>query len=336
MIFGPVPTAEAGGCVLAHSLLVAGRRWPKGRVLDAADLTALGAADINTVTVARLEAGDVGEDAAAAALARAVGGPGLTPSVATTGRVNLHAATAGLAVVEAAGVDRFNRVDEGVTLATVAPCQPVRAGAIVATLKIIPFAVPQTTLDAAIPPAPLLRVAPWRGLRAGLVQTRVAGTKDSVLDKTAAATAQRLEDCGAALVREERCAHAPEAVADVLGHLRAEGCDLVLLIGASAIADRGDVLPVAVGRVGGTVVHLGMPVDPGNLLMLADWDGVPVLGLPGCARSPRLNGADWVLWRLAAGLTVGRADIMGMGVGGLIADIRDRPLPRGSLPAPSS
>jgi molybdenum cofactor cytidylyltransferase len=76
-----------------------------------------------------------------------------------------------------------------------------------------------------------------------------------------------------------------------------------------------------------------MPVDPGNLLMLAEWDGLPVLGLPGCARSPKLNGADWVLWRLAAGLAVERADIMGMGVGGLITDVPGRPMPRAKASA---
>jgi molybdenum cofactor cytidylyltransferase len=71
-----------------------------------------------------------------------------------------------------------------------------------------------------------------------------------------------------------------------------------------------------------------MPVDPGNLLLMGRLDGVPVLGLPGCARSPKINGFDWVLQRLLAGLPVGPKEIMRMGVGGLLADIPSRPLPR--------
>ena len=55
---------------------------------------------------------------------------------------------------------------------------------------------------------------------------------------------------------------------------------------------------------------------------------MPVLGLPGCARSPKLNGFDWVLQRLAADVPVTRADIMAMGMGGLLTEIPSRPLPR--------
>lgn len=334
MIFGAIPVSEAEGCILAHSLLVGGRKWPKGHVIDRADLDTLRAAGIPCVVAARLEPGDVAEDPAAARLAQAVIGSGLRAGTATTGRVNLHADTDGLVVIDAAGVNRLNTVSEAVTLATVAPWQPVTARTMVATIKIIPFAVPETVLAAALPASPLLRVAPWRGLRAGLVQTRVHGTKDSMLAKTTEATARRLKSCGARLIAEERCAHRTADVAAALTALRAVGCEVLLLVGASAITDRCDVLPSAVVAAGGGVVHLGMPVDPGNLLMLADWDGLPVLGLPGCARSPRLNGADWVLWRLAAGLAVGPGDIMGMGVGGLISDVPGRPMPRARASAP--
>ena len=110
----------------------------------------------------------------------------------------------------------------------------------------------------------------------------------------------------------------------------ADGCDMLLIAGASAITDRRDVLPAAIERRGRHVEHFGMPVDPGNLLLLARLDGRPVLGLPGCCRSPKLNGFDWVLERLAAGLEVTGRDIMGMGVGGLLTEIPSRPQPRES------
>ena len=62
--------------------------------------------------------------------------------------------------------------------------------------------------------------------------------------------------------------------------------------------------------------------------MLAERDGKPVIGLPGCARSPKLNGFDWALQRFAAGVPVTPQDIQAMGVGGLLAEIGARPLPR--------
>ena len=80
------------------------------------------------------------------------------------------------------------------------------------------------------------------------------------------------------------------------------------MFGASAIADRRDVIPAAITEIGGAIEHFGMPVDPGNLMLIGSAGGVPVLGAPGCARSPEENGFDWVLMRLLAGIKVTRAD----------------------------
>ena len=108
----------------------------------------------------------------------------------------------------------------------------------------------------------------------------------------------------------------------------------MLVFGASAIVDRGDVIPSAVVKAGGEVLHLGMPVDPGNLMMLGALGDVPVIGVPSCARSPKLNGFDWVLARLMADVPVRPADIMDMGAGGLLAEIPTRPSPREGKPKP--
>src|SRR6202043_2447208 len=121
-------------------------------------------------------------------------------------------------------------------------------------------------------------------------------------------------------------------IRDALGH----GIDILLIHGASAILDRRDVIPAAVIAAGGRVDHFGMPVDPGNLLLLGHVGTIPVLGLPGCARSPKVNGFDWVLERLVAGVPVGPREIMSMGAGGLLAEIPSRPLPRAQAsPAPT-
>ncbi|MFZ9449371.1 MAG: NTP transferase domain-containing protein, partial [Alphaproteobacteria bacterium] len=182
---------------------------------------------------------------------------------------------------------------------------------------------------------PFLRVARFRPLRAALVQTRLPGTKPSVLAGTVETTRARVAGLGGVLSSDVVVAHEAAAVATSLAEARAAGADLLLVIGASAVVDRRDVVPAAIVAAGGTVEHFGMPVDPGNLLLFGALDGVPVIGLPGCARSPKLNGFDWVLQRVAAGLPVGRAEIMRMGAGGLLAEIPSRPLPRQSAsPAP--
>jgi molybdenum cofactor cytidylyltransferase len=339
MRFGSLPLDRAEGAILAHSLRTGSVLFRKGRKLSAADLAALAAADVREVTVAALDPDDVAEDEAAAMLAAELLGPGVTAGAAFTGRVNLFAGSAGVLVVDRERLDRFNRIDEAITVATLPPCATVAPRQMVATVKIIPFAVHRASVERAAAVArdggPALRVAGYRPMRAALVQTRLAGTKESVLDRTVAVTRDRLAALGGTLDVERRCGHEEEALACEIAALRDAGIDLLLVVGASAITDRRDVLPAAIVRAGGRIDHFGMPVDPGNLLLLARLGEVPVLGLPGCARSPKLNGFDWVLQRLAAGLPVGREEITGMGVGGLLAEIPTRPLPRTSGgPAP--
>ncbi|TMJ26389.1 MAG: 4-diphosphocytidyl-2C-methyl-D-erythritol kinase, partial [Alphaproteobacteria bacterium] len=230
-------------------------------------------------------------------------------------------------------VDALNELDESVTVATLPPYARVTPRQMVATVKIIPYAAPRAALDRAIEVAaasnqPMISVAPFKPMRAGLVQTRLPGTRDKVLDKGLSTTDKRLTSLGSTLVGERRCTHDAAAIAGALAELKAEGCDLYLVAGASAIVDRHDVVPAGIEQAGGKVIHFGMPVDPGNLLLTAELDGKPVLGLPGCAKSPKYNGFDMVLERLAAGLPVGRSEIVKMGAGGLLAEIPTRPQPR--------
>jgi molybdenum cofactor cytidylyltransferase len=339
MIFGEMPLDEAEGAILAHALSGEGFAFRKGRVLDRTDLAAIARSGRARVVAARLEADDVAEDAAAAAIARAIAGDNLLVSAAFTGRANLYATASGLVVYDPAALDAVNAVDEAITLALLPPHAPVTPRQMAATVKIIPFAVPRLALDAVLARvasmSPFARVAPFRPLHAALVQTRLPGTKPGVLAKTVDATRARLAALGGSLDRDVIVAHDMTAVADALTEAARAGSDLLLVLGASAVVDRRDIVPAAIEAAGGSVAHFGMPVDPGNLLLFGTLDGRPVIGLPGCARSPKLNGFDWVLQRVAAGLPIGRADIMRMGAGGLLSEIPSRPLPRQSAaPAP--
>ena len=143
-----------------------------------------------------------------------------------------------------------------------------------------------------------------------------------------------MEQCGSTLDQVERCAHDAQAVAGAIAALSARGLSPILVFGASAIVDRGDVIPQGLMAAGGEVIHLGMPVDPGNLMMLGRLGKGAVIGVPSCARSPKINGFDWVLQRVLANVPVTARDVMRMGAGGLLKEIPSRPAPRGQ-PVPS-
>jgi molybdenum cofactor cytidylyltransferase len=328
MRFGPIPLAEAQGAIAAHSIRHASGVVKKGTRLTPEVVARLAAEGVGTVVAAQLEPGDVHEDAAARAVAEMLAGPTVRLDEAGTGRCNLYAVQAGLLVVDRAAIDRLNRLDPGLTVATLAEFAPVEAGRMVGTVKIIPFAVAGRVVEAARAEAgEVLSVAPWRPLKVAVAATTLPGLKASVMDKTRRVLEERLRPAGASVVAESRVDHAPEALAEAL-RTQAEAADLIVCFGASAITDADDVIPAALRQAGGRVVHLGMPVDPGNLLLIGELGGKPVLGAPGCARSPAENGFDWVLNRLLAGLHVTPEDITGMGVGGLLMEIVSRPQPR--------
>jgi molybdenum cofactor cytidylyltransferase len=331
MKFGAVAPQDALGAIAVHTIRQDGLVLKKGTPIGAVEVAALAAAGIKEIVVARLEPGDISEDVAAAEIAKAVAGEGVHVERAFTGRANLFAQAAGVLVVDKDGVDRLNRVDEAITFATVPAYKPVVAGEMIATVKIIPFAVARQARDAALAGVTdkLLRVAPYRLRKVGVVSTVLPGLAGKVIDKTLKITAERLAPAGATIIAERRVPHDREAVARAIDEVLKAGAELAIVFGASAIADRRDVIPAALETIGGRIEHFGMPVDPGNLLMIgAAASGRPVLGAPGCARSPKENGFDWVLMRLLAALPVPREAITGLGVGGLLMEIVTRPQPR--------
>ena len=327
MRFGPVPVAEAVGAILAHSLAVAAGRIRKGRVLTGEDIAALAAAGHDRVTVARLDPGDIGEDAAAAMVAAALvpepAAAGLHLTTAATGRVNIFATGPGVLGLDVAAIEAANRIDPMITLATLPPLARTAKRGMVATVKIIAYGVAEQAARAAADHARgAMWVHPVRLKTATLIQTGIGKTDPG---KGKAAMAARLTALGMELTETRDVPHETAPLAHAVAG--APG-DIILILTASATSDPADVAPEAVRQAGGTVTRFGLPVDPGNLLFLGQIKDRPVIGLPGCARSPALNGADWVLERTVCGVPVSDADMAAMGVGGLLKDSPARGMPR--------
>jgi molybdenum cofactor cytidylyltransferase len=326
--FGPVPVRDAIGGVLAHAVKEGDLVLRKGMTITGDHARQLNAAGVAEVTVAQLEAGDIPEDEAARRLADAAVDIEIVAERPFTGRVNLFAASAGVLLLDEARINAVNALDEAITIATLPSLRKVEAGEMVATVKIIPFAVREALVaEAALRAERSISVAPFSEKKVAVISTLLPGLKSSVVDKTLRVLDDRLLGLGtSARLGDIRVHHDMEELAEALRNAKALGADITIVFGASAITDRRDVIPAALEAAGGNVIHLGMPVDPGNLLMLGELNGRPVIGAPGCARSPKENGFDWVLERIAAGLRVTSADIQG--VGGLLIEIVSRPQPR--------
>ena len=326
MKFGPVPVAQAGGAVLAHSLDLKGKRLRKGRVLSDKDIDMIAAAGHKNVTVAQLDPQDVDENTAAQRIAEAlVPDPehsNLRLSKPGTGRVNIYAQTPGVLGLDVAQLEAANRIDPMITIATLPPFARTDLNAMVATVKIIAYGVARAKVEQAAQRAQAaMRLHAVTCKTATLIQSDI-GTGPG---KGQGAIATRLEALDMVL---EQTVTVPHQIDPLASAISAATSDIILILTASATSDTFDVAPEALRHAGGTVERFGMPVDPGNLLFLGQYMGRPVIGLPGCARSPALNGADWVLERVACGLTVTEDDIAAMGIGGLLKESPARPHPR--------
>jgi molybdenum cofactor cytidylyltransferase len=316
---------------LVHAVYLPDGRIAKGTCLTSDHLSRLRANGIDDIIVARLEDGDLGEDAAADMIAKAMMPANVRLSVAATGRVNIYATQRGLLRVDRLRLRDINMVDEGITLSTVQHNQLVEAGDLIATLKIIPYSVAETAVATVIglgAGEPVISFHALRPRSFGLIQTRIPGMADKILKATEQTAKQRLNQLGCALVDSRVVAHEAAAINQAITASRANGPAVMLIAGGSAIADRRDEVPMGVIAAGGRIDHFGLPVDPGNLLMLSHIDEMPVIGMPGCARSIKMNGFDWILHLLLADLRIDAAEIADMAAGGLLMEIVSRPLPR--------
>lgn len=327
MKFGPVAISKAEGTILVHTAHLSGRVLKKGHLLRADDIKLFTEEGISKIIVARLEPEDIAENEAASLIAEALVGNNLKLGKASTGRCNLISGSHGLVIFDPKTLDRINLIHESVTVATVQPFEKIEKGQLVATIKIIPFAITRKIFNLVfeiISNGSLISISPFTTKSVGLIMTRLPGTKENILDKTYRTIDNRLEEFGSKITKEIRCSHSERVVSNAITRLQLNNCEIIMIMGASAVVDRADVLPAAVVHASGQVNHFGMPVDPGNLLFIGEIKGKPIIGMPGCARSPKLNGFDWVLWRILANIKITSRNIMLMGSGGLLKEINER------------
>ena len=327
MIFGEVLIDDAVDTILAHTTKISDITIKKGQILTHKDIELLKHHNINKITVARLEISDISEDKAALLIATALKTTLVETGNAFTGRCNLISQTKGLMHLDQTKLDRINLINEAITIATLKNNERVNKGQLIATIKIIPFAVPKSVLDKVIDNISsnkIISILPFKKKSVGLILTKLPNTKKNILVKTSETTNARIQQLGSEIIHEIRCNHEQQDVINSIKQCENFGCDVILLIGASAVVDREDVLPRSLVKAGGTVDHFGMPVDPGNLLFFGTVRNKPVIGMPGCARSPKLNGFDWILWRILANKKLNKKEVMLMGGGGLLKEISER------------
>ena len=344
MKFGEVSIDEAVGAILAHKLHddTGALIFNKGRRLSEADLAALRKLGLARITVTQLSAADLHEDAAAERIGAAVAGANLRLRAPGVGRANITAAVRGVLHVDVPKLELINNIYDGITIATLREYSLVNARDMVALVKVVPFGVPTARVvdveGIAEAGGAVLHLRPLERKKVSLIVSGAESTRARLMKSFHEPVRRRIEAWGSELLEPIFTAHNARAIAEAIQAFSTT--DMILIAGISAIIDREDVAPSALLQAGGSITLHGVPVDPGTLLMMGYLGDVPVVGAPGCIKSPKTNVVDWILPRLLSGERLTRANLVSMGHGGLLKDIAERPMPRSMTnqprpPAPS-
>jgi len=314
-----IPIENSIGAILVHNVIGAdGRKaLSKGRAIRAEDIAILRALGKTTVYVAMLDPTDGREDDAAARLARAVAGDAVVPSTPSGGRVNFYPANPGFLRVDRERLKQINEL-QGVTLATIQNYSAIQPKKMIATLKTIGLALPENTLREAEKIGATMSIASVKNQNVAIILTGSENGKAKTQETFTPPIRARVEELGARVVSESYVTENESEIARAIESAIGAGAQLVIIAGETSIMDAQDITPRGIENAGGKIEVYGAPVEPGNLLLLAYRDGVPILGAPGCVKSRETNVVDLILPRLLMGERVTRADVNELAVGGLL------------------
>lgn len=332
MKFGAMPIASAEGAILAHNLYDSdGKRlMNKGRLLKAKDIQKLREHDFTELIVARADANDIHENVAAQRVGDAIAGDGIRVNASGVGRANLMSTVRGVLQINIPALAQLNNIYDGICIASMREHILVDAKELVVLVKIIPFFVPDERIidieHIARENQPVISIRPLMPRKVALIISGPEVVREKLITDFHDPVRQRIEFLESELLEPVYVPHEPEYIANAMRDCA--DCDLILVASVSAIIDRDDVVPDALRRAGGSITIHGLPVDPGTLMMMGYLNNVPVIGAPGCIKSPKTNVIDLLLPRIITGERLTHSDLVQMGYGGLLEDISNRPAPR--------
>jgi len=293
----------------------------KGHIISDEDVRVLESEGMEQIWVTELEDGEIGEDDAVNAVATEMGCGSFEIRLAAGGRANLLATENCCVLVDDDLLKQINYTGS-VVIATSTNFGYAVAGQRIATVKSAPFAVAKEQLEAVIniikERGPILQARPVRNPSVGVLYTDpISGERARQLFENI--MRQRLERFGVNANFVLACTEDDNSVSRCLQHLLRSKPSVILVASTTAPAGPEDVIGQSLLRVGGQFERFLAPVEPGNLLLLAYKDDVPIVSAPGCFRSAKPNVVDMVLPPLLARYHVTGWEIACLGHGGLLA-----------------
>lgn len=331
MFFGELKTESSLNCILTSSIFVIDAnnqkvKISKGTTITDKHIEVFLKNNIDSIVCAKLERDDIEENKAVHEISKKIifkSKSNLMIDKPKQGRCNLISSVNGVIKFNPKQLLSINSVTDKIAVASLKNLSFVKKNQVVISIKAIPFAINKIILNSVIEKSSnCFQILPFKNKVIHLIQTINESLPKKVIEKTILVTRNRLKNCNIDSFYEKKCEHSITELSRKIKESIDENADIILVFGASAITDINDVIPKSLVKNGGTIQRLGMPVEPGNLMLLGKLKknnkNIPIVGMPGCARSPKENGVDWILWRLFCDLGISKKEINDMGNGGLL------------------
>jgi hypothetical protein len=328
MMLKKIKLKDAVGTKLAHDITeirpgeFKGPAFHKGHTVCNDDLCRLQKLGKNNLYLIDLEDDEIHENQAAAILAAALAGEGITwKDEPHEGKINLVAETDGLFKVDTTALAAFNMVDEVMYNHTL-----VKKGEKVAATRAIPLVMKRVPIERAAAIArqngAVLAVKALRQAQVGLVITGNEVFHGLIEDRFAPVLSEKVTALGS---KVNGIAFAPDdekLIAKAISNHLDRGCDLIMLSGGMSV-DPDDVTRKGIRMAGATEMNYGSAVLPGAMFLAASIGEIPLLGIPACGLYHRITVLDLVLPRILTGETIGKAELAFLGHGGLCKDCEE-------------
>jgi hypothetical protein len=326
-----IPVQQAVGRVLFHDITriapgeFHGRAFKKGHIIVQDDVDQLLKLGKDNIYVLNLEEGFVHEDTAALRIAKAVLGRGIQMMPPSEGKVRLMTTKPGLLKVNVAALDRINAIEE-IVFATSHTDRRVKAKKLVGGTRIIPLFTEEEKIvqveDICRECAPVVEVVPFKKLKVGVVTTGNEVYHGRIEDKFGPVMMAKISELGSSVLRQILVPDSVPMTVQAIHDLLTEGAGMIVVTGGMSV-DPDDRTPASIRAAGGQEVTYGSPTFPGSMFMLAYIGDIPVVGVPGCAMYNKATVFDLLVPRILAGDRLTRADITGLGHGGLCLGCSD-------------
>jgi molybdenum cofactor cytidylyltransferase len=292
----------------------------KGHILNEEDVRLLQTEGMEQVWVTQLEDGEVSEDDAVVLVGREVGSGSIEVRVAPGGRANLFATEDCCVLVDEDLLKQIN-CTASVVIATLPNLSYALGGQRIATIKSTPFAVAKSQLEAITQilkeRGAILQARPIRKPTVGVLYSDpLNGDKARSLFEPV--VKGRLERYGISHTYALSTLEDETEVTRGLQHLLRTKPTAILVASTTAPAGPEDVVGRAIARLGCHIERFLAPVEPGNLLLLAYKDDVPIISAPGCYRSQKTNVVDLLIPPALAKYRLTGWEVACLGHGGLL------------------